>query len=105
MKARDLMIGDWLQDKNGFPMYVTAVGTDYVYVDFDGNEGDVWEYQDRDFDDKDIQPLRLTLAMLELNGFAADGYETLMKMRFVHEFQHYLRLIGCSTKANNFKIE
>ena len=29
------MIGDWLQDNNGFPMYVTAVGTDYVYADFE----------------------------------------------------------------------
>lgn len=73
MKARDFMIGDWLQDEHAFPMYVTAVGTDYVYADFKGNEGDVWEYQDRDFRDGTAQPVELTPDMLIVNGFTREN--------------------------------
>lgn len=73
MKARDFMIGDWLQDEHAFPMYVTAVGTDYVYADFKGNEGDVWEYQDRDFRDGTAQPVELTPEMLIANGFTREN--------------------------------
>ena len=73
MKARDFMIGDWLQDNNGFPMYVTAVGKDYVYADFKGNKGDVWEYQDRDFRDGTAQPVELRQEMLIANGFTREN--------------------------------
>lgn len=130
MKARDLMIGDWIQDGNGFPMYVTAVGTDYVYADFEGNEADPWEYQDRDFADGTAKPVELTAAMLEANGFKALGRGTwlrhcgdetvrveaagivsmedgslLARARKVHELQHVLRLAGLNEIADNFKIE
>lgn len=73
MKARDFMIGDWLQDEHAFPMYVTAVGTDYVYADFEGNKGDVLEYQDRDFRDGTAQPVELTPDMLIANGFTREN--------------------------------
>lgn len=73
MKARDFMIGDWLQDEHAFPMYVTAVGTDYVYADFEGNEGDVWEYKDRYFRDGTAQPVELTPDMLIANGFTREN--------------------------------
>ena len=67
------MIGDWLQDEHAFPMYVTAVGTDYVYADFEGNKGDVLEYQDRDFRDGTAQPVELTPDMLIANGFTREN--------------------------------
>lgn len=67
------MIGDWLQDEHAFPMYVTAVGTDYVYADFEGNEGDVWEYKDRYFRDGTAQPVELTPDMLIANGFTREN--------------------------------
>ena len=51
MKCRDLMVGDWITNRNGFPMQITNVGEDYAYATFEGNEGDPWE-----FDDKDDQP-------------------------------------------------
>lgn len=43
--SKDLMIGDWVYDgdKTQFPMYVQTIGEDYVYLNFEGNEGDVFE--------------------------------------------------------------
>lgn len=131
MKARDLMIGDWIQDENRFPMYVTAVGTDYVYADFEGNEADPWEYQDRDFADGTAKPVELTAGMLEANGFRAvghgvwtrpqegetavtvDAYGTVStedgdmraRARYVHELQHVLRIAGLNEIADNFRLE
>ena len=127
------MIGDWLQDNNGFPMYVTAVGKDYVYADFKGNKGDVWEYQDRDFRDGTAQPVELTPDMLIANGFTQDngkynltiqettylriedmgrlfalnacGEIRRFRVRYVHELQHILRLMDLSELADNFKLE
>ena len=133
MKARDFMIGDWLQDNNGFPMYVTAVGKDYVYADFKGNKGDVWEYQDRDFRDGTAQPVELRQEMLIANGFTREhnnynltiqettylriedmwrlfalnacGEIRRFRVRYVHELQHILRLMDLSELADNFKLE
>ena len=135
------MIGDWLQDEHAFPMYVTAVGTDYVYADFEGNEGDVWEYQDRDLRDGTAQPVELRQEMLLANGFTQESnkwslsiresrvlvsienmdlcFEGMARLfalsacgkirdfrvRYVHELQQILRLIGLSDIADNFKLE
>ena len=127
------MIGDWLQDEHAFPMYVTAVGKDYVYADFKGNKGDVWEYQDRDFRDGTAQPVELTPDMLIANGFTQDngkynltiqettylriedmgrlfalnacGEIRRFRVRYVHELQHILRLMDLSELADNFKLE
>ena len=65
MKCKELQIGDWCCDKHGFPMQITNVGDDYAYATFEGNEGDPWE-----FDDKDDQPegIPLTKEMLDANG-------------------------------------
>lgn len=50
IQAKDLMLGNWVEyatglnkDKRSIPMYVKAIFRDEVYLDFDGNEGDVWE--------------------------------------------------------------
>lgn len=66
IKCRDLMVGDWITDKNGFQWQIIGVGDDYAYATFEGNEGDPWE-----FDDKDDQPegIPLTKEMLDANGF------------------------------------
>lgn len=42
IKPTDLMIGNWFY-MNGFPMYVDSIFRDTVYLEFEGNEGDVWE--------------------------------------------------------------
>ena len=66
IRCRALMVGDWCCDQHGFPMWVTNVGDDYAYATFEGNEGDPWE-----FNDKDDQPegIPLTKEMLDANGF------------------------------------
>ena len=65
IRCRDLMIGDWIQDHNGFHWQIIGVGDDYAYATFDGNEGDPWE-----FDDKDDRPygIALTRKICERNG-------------------------------------
>ena len=66
MKCKELQIGDWVQDKNGFQCQIIGVGDDYAYATFEDNDGDPWE-----FDDKDDQPegIPLTKEMLDANGF------------------------------------
>ena len=73
MKCKELQIGDWIQDHNGFQWQITGVGDDYAYATFEGNEGDPWE-----FNDKDDQPegIPLTKEMLDANGFRYDRKTT-----------------------------
>ena len=71
IRCRALMVGDWCCDQHGFPMRVTNVGDDYAYATFEGNEGDPWEY-----DDKDDQPLpiEITRELLKANGWRAESF-------------------------------
>ena len=66
IKCRALMVGDWCCDQHGFPMQITNVGDDYAYATFEGNEGDPWEFDDKD---DQPQPIPLTPEILEKNGF------------------------------------
>ena len=66
IRCRDLMVGDWCCDRHGFPMQITTVGDDYAYATFEGNEGDPWEFDDKD--DRP-QPIPLTPEILEKNGW------------------------------------
>lgn len=45
INVSELMIGDWVYDgeRTQFPMYIETIARDYVYLNFKGNEGDVWE--------------------------------------------------------------
>ena len=60
------MVGDLIADHNGFQWQIIGVGDDYAYATFEDNEGDPWE-----FNDKDDQPegIPLTKEMLYANGF------------------------------------
>ena len=124
IKCRTLMVGDWCCDRHGFPMQITNVGDDYAYATFEGNEGDPWE-----FDDKDDQPkpIPLTSEILEKNGwwfntedmwlhdeveFCIEKWDgrfqcydiTDIKLDSVHQLQQTLRLCGLNELADNFKI-
>ena len=132
IKCRALMVGDWCCDKHGFPMRVTNVGDDYAYATFEGNEGDPWEFDDKD---DQPQPIPLTPEILEKNGFIkvnsqrydygypdTDCYvkvnpkknmihvngrnanSNLYSHSFVHELQRALRLCGLNELADNFKV-
>lgn len=41
IKASELMLGNWVYDgdKTKFPMQVVGIGENYVYLDFEDNEG------------------------------------------------------------------
>lgn len=39
LKCNELMFGDWITEKHEYPMQVTTVGKDYLYADFEDNEG------------------------------------------------------------------
>ena len=124
IRCRGLMVGDWCCDRHGFPMQITNVGDDYAYATFEGNEGDPWE-----FDDKDDQPkpIPLTSEILEKNGwwfntedmwlhdeveFCIEKWDgrfqcydiTDIKLDSVHQLQQTLRLCGLNELADNFKI-
>ena len=64
--VHDIAIGNWVYDgdKTQFPMRVEAIGTDYVYLNFEGNEGDIWESTPQD-----LQGILLTEELLDKLGF------------------------------------
>ena len=66
IRCRDLMVGDWCCDQHGFPMQITNVGDDYAYATWEDNEGDPWEFDDKD---DQPQPIILTPEILEKNGW------------------------------------
>ena len=90
MKCKELQIGDWIQDRNGFQCQIIGVGDDYAYATFEGNDGDPWE-----FDDKDDQPegIPLTKEMLEKNGWyyglTSDEEEAEYSLDGCHYHRHW----------------
>ena len=64
--VQDLCIGNWVYDgeRTQFPMQVVGIGTDYVYLDFEGNEGDLWESKP-----EDLMGIPITEELLEKLGF------------------------------------
>jgi hypothetical protein len=68
MKCQELQIWDWITDENGFPMQITNVGDDYAYATFEGNEGDPWEFDDKN---EQPQPIEITYDLLKANGWKA----------------------------------
>lgn len=65
----DLRIGNWVHDSEctRYPMYVMGIGEDYVYLNFDGNEGDVWECKP-----DELQGIPVTIELLKKIGFKED---------------------------------
>ena len=64
--VQDLCIGNWVYDgeRTQFPMFVQAIGEDYVYLNFTENESDPWESEP-----KDLFGIPLTEELLEKIGF------------------------------------
>jgi hypothetical protein len=62
----DLYIGNWVYDgeRTQFPMFIRAIGEDYVYLDFQGNEGDLFESTP-----EELQGIPLTEELMEKLGF------------------------------------
>ena len=74
IKYCDLMVGDWITNRNGFPMQITNVDEDYAYATFEGNEGDPWEFNDKD---DQPQPIEITEDILKENNWKVQGYTLL----------------------------
>ena len=124
IRCRDLMVGDWCCDHHGFPMQITNVGDDYAYATFEDNEGDPWEFDDKD---DQPQPIPLTPEILEKNGLWYYSNDMWLhdevgfyiekwngrfqcydindiKLDSVHQLQQILRLYGLNELADNFKV-
>ena len=127
IRCKDLMVGDYIANRNGSPMQIVAVDEDNAYA-WTGNEERPWIFGDNE--GYEPQPIILTPEILEKNGWKDDGlwYEyqdgtntiqsCLPDMRgiingieikefqckYVHQYQHLLRLCGLEEIADNFKI-
>lgn len=77
IKAGDIMLNNWFH-VNGYPMYVDSIFRDTVYLEFEGNEGDVWEENI-----KDLKPIQLTEDILVKAGF-----EELYKSKYTRKLEH-----------------
>ena len=57
----DLRLKNWLyeSDKSKFPMQVEGIGKDWIYLNFEGNEGDCFENTD-----KEIYPIPITKELI-----------------------------------------
>ena len=64
IKAKELRLGNIVAEKSGFMMFVTAIFENSVYLDFEGNEGDIWEAEE-----KELKPIPLTEEILLKAGF------------------------------------
>lgn len=71
--VQDLCVGNWVYDgkKTRWPMFIRGIGEDYVYLDFEGNEGDLWESWP-----KELQGIPLTEELLKKIGFHYDKDES-----------------------------
>lgn len=66
IKTKELMLRNWVLAgaKTQFQMYVTGIFDDVAYLDFEGNEGDCFEYKE-----EDMLPVPLTEKFFIKNGF------------------------------------
>ena len=77
MKCKELMVGDFCRSGHGLPMQITNVGDDYAYATFEGNEGDPWEFDDKD---EQPQPIEITGDLLKANGWGVCSYNFLSNL-------------------------
>ena len=74
IKCSDLMVGDWIANRNRFPMQITNVGEDYVYATFEGSDANPWEFDNKD---EQLQPIEITKDILKQNKWEVQGYTLL----------------------------
>lgn len=102
IKCASLMIGDWIADRNGFPMHVVSVGDTYCYADFKGSKGDVWEFDDKTNPCYGVEITEEVASKIDSprlqNKHGGYYYYFLPDMSFkvdyVHELQQLMRFFG-----------
>lgn len=69
--TNELMLGNWVEytaglngEKRSIPMYVTGIFSDVVYLNFDGNDGDVFEEKE-----ENLRGVPITEELLDKCGF------------------------------------
>ena len=77
MKCQELQIWDWITDGHGLPMQIINVGDNYAYATFEGNEGHLWEFNDKD---EQPQPIEITGDLLKANGWGVCSYNSLSNL-------------------------
>lgn len=77
MKPEELRIGNIVQDHNGFQMQVVGIFEDEILLDFEGNEGDVWQFSKKEMELLQGVPLTeswlLNYGFIEEDGFWIKG--------------------------------
>ena len=124
IRCKDLMVGDWVANRNGSPMQIVAVDEDNAYA-CEGNEERPWIFGDDE--GYEPQPIPLTPEILDKNGwwynvedmwfheevdFCIEKFNgrfqcyeiNQIKLDSVHQLQQTLRLCGLNELADNFKI-
>lgn len=98
--VRDLTIGCYVYDgdRTKFPMYVQTIGEDYVYLNFEGNEGDLWESTP-----DELQGIPLTRELLEKTGFRKMSDDIYIYYRYKDE--EYYEVFIHFDKEEETKIE
>lgn len=96
LTLQDIRVGDWVQEYSditenfSMPMYVFTIFKDgAVYLDFNGNEGDIWEANI-----EDIAPIKIETDILKGFGFEYDQMVCDFKLQagnnnvYIHRFQY-----------------
>ena len=75
------MIGNCvLEDLDGFPMNVVGIYSDVAYLDFEGNEGDMWERKDEELYPMEINREILTKIGMNIQFNELIGLTTMDKV-------------------------
>ena len=80
IRCRNLMVGDWVANLNGFPMQIVAVDEDNAYA-CEGDKECPWIFgNDEGYEP---QPIEITRELLEANNFIyKNEYENIF--RFIY---------------------
>ena len=90
IRCKDLMVGDWVANRNGSPMQIVALDEDNAYA-WTGNEERPWIFGDNE--GYEPQPIVLTPEILEKNGWKETEYW--------HEYQR--QHTGSKDKLTDFR--
>ena len=71
IRCKDLMVGDYIANRNGSPMQIVAVDEDNAYA-CEGNEERPWIFGDNE--GYEPRPIPITPEILEKNGWKWYGY-------------------------------
>lgn len=110
IQTKELMLGNWVyeSERSKFPMKVVSIDTNTVYLDFEGNEGDVFDGKE-----SDIYPIPLTKEILLKNKFKkGEYYQNINSYRYVYnEDSRFFDVLIFGTKdsyiieACNFRLK